>query len=229
MQNFLLFCKKKLTFSILHSYFTKHSHQFIYSTHLFNKIFISLTLFIYSQNPLISASAWALSPTDQPHQSTILTPINPNRKSISHQYSSTFANTAINESQWNFQNPPKPYSTTSLPPPTKKTPSPSSLSLRNSNSLPIHELLLLSPSPHRKFKTRLIDQLEMAEELVEPNGSRRRYKSRAAQTSLPPPKNPNEPNLSQTLVTDEGEEKQKRSEKMIERYSVCLEEREKYN
>ena len=67
----------------------------------------------------------------------------------------------------------------------------------------------------------------MAEELVKPNGSRWRYKSKAAQTSLPPPKNPNEPNLSQTLVTDEGEEKQKRSEKMIERYSVCLEEREK--
>ena len=146
MQNFLLFCKKKLTFSILHSYFTKHSHQFIYSTHLFNKIFISLTLFIYSQNPLISAPTWALSPTDQPHQSTILPLINPNRKSISHHYSSTFANTAINESQRNFQNPPKPYSTTSLPPPTKKTPSPSSLSLRNSNSLPIHVLLLLSPS-----------------------------------------------------------------------------------
>ena len=67
----------------------------------------------------------------------------------------------------------------------------------------------------------------MAEEPVEPNGSRRRGKSRAAQTSLPPPKNPNEPQLSQNLVTDEGEEKQERTEKMIERDSVCLEEREK--
>ena len=227
MQNFLLFCKKKLTFSILHSYFTKHSHQFIYSTHLFNKIFISLTLLIYSQNPLISASAWALSPTDQPHQSTILPPINPNRKSISHHCSSTFANIAINESQRNFQNPPKPYSTTSLPPPTKKTPSPSSLSLRNFNSLPIHELLLLSPSPHRKSKTCLTNWLKMAKEPVEPNGSCWRCKIRAAQTSLPPPKNPNEPKLSQTLVTDEGEKKQERTEKMIERDSVCLEEREK--
>ena len=169
-------CKICIFFLFYIPTFTKHPYQFIYSTHLFNKIFISLTLFIYSQNPLINAPAWALSPTNQPHQSTILPLINPNRKSISHHYSSTFANTAINESQRNFQNPPKPYSTTSLPPPTKKTPSPSSLSLRNSNSLPIHVLLLLSPSPHRKSKTRLTDQLEMAEEPVEPNGSRRRCK-----------------------------------------------------
>ncbi|GMY10197.1 reticulon-like protein B17 [Fagus crenata] len=72
-----------------------------------------------------------------------------------------------------------------IPPPSlKKTPSPASLSLRNSNSLPLHELLLLSPSPLRKSKTRLTDRLEMAEELVEPNGSRRRCKSRAAQMGL---------------------------------------------
>ena len=71
-----------------------------------------------------------------------------------------------------------------LSPPTKKTPSPSTESLRNSNSLPIHELLLLSPSPRRKSKTRLTDRLEMAEEPVEPNGSRRRCKSRAAQMGL---------------------------------------------
>ena len=115
-----------------------------------------------------------------------------------------------------------------IPPPSlKKTPSPATLSLRNSNSLPLHELLLLSPSLHRKSKTRLTDRLEMVEEPVEPNGSCRRCKSRAAQTSLPPPKNPNEPKLSQTLVTDEGEEKKERIEKMIERDSVCLKEREK--
>ena len=71
-----------------------------------------------------------------------------------------------------------------LSPPTKKTPSPSTESLRNSNSLPIHELLLLSPSPRRKSKTRLTDRLEMAEEPVESNGSRRRCKSRAAQMGL---------------------------------------------
>lgn len=72
-----------------------------------------------------------------------------------------------------------------IPPPSlKKTPSPATLSLRNSNSLPLHELLLLSPSPLRKSKTRLTDRLEMAEELVEPNGSRRRCKSRAAQMGL---------------------------------------------
>ena len=73
-----------------------------------------------------------------------------------------------------------------ISPTTKKTPSPSTgtESLRNSNSLPIHELLLLSPSPRRKSKTRLTDRLEMAEEPVEPNGSRRRCKSRAAQMGL---------------------------------------------
>ena len=96
--------EKNLLFLFYTPTFTKHPHQFIYSTHLFNKIFISLTLFIYSRNPLISAPAWALSPTNQPHQSTILPPINPNRKSISHHCSSTFANTTINECQWNFQN-----------------------------------------------------------------------------------------------------------------------------
>ena len=56
VQIFCLFCKKKPTFSILQEktyffYFTypllqKHSHQFIYSTHLFNKIFILFTFFI---------------------------------------------------------------------------------------------------------------------------------------------------------------------------------------
>ena len=35
-------------------------------------------------------------------------------------------------------------------------------------------------------------------------------------TSLPPPKNPNELKLSQTLVTDEGEEKQERTEIRID-------------
>ena len=48
MQIFCLFCKKKPTFSILPSTFTKHPYQFIYSTHLFNKIFILFTFFIIS-------------------------------------------------------------------------------------------------------------------------------------------------------------------------------------
>ncbi|XP_041004911.1 reticulon-like protein B17 [Juglans microcarpa x Juglans regia] len=64
------------------------------------------------------------------------------------------------------------------------TPSPSTLSLRTSNSIPLHELLLLSSSPLRKSKTRLADRLDMAEEQVEAAGSRRRCKSRTAQMGL---------------------------------------------
>ena len=47
MQIFLLFCtKKKLLFLFYSPIFTKHQHQFIYYTHLFNKIFIILQFFI---------------------------------------------------------------------------------------------------------------------------------------------------------------------------------------
>ena len=49
---------KKVTFSILYTYFyktSKQQHQFIYSTHLFNKIFILLQFFIiFSPSPLLS-------------------------------------------------------------------------------------------------------------------------------------------------------------------------------
>ncbi|KAH1098552.1 hypothetical protein J1N35_015473 [Gossypium stocksii] len=67
--------------------------------------------------------------------------------------------------------------------------SPSPLSLRSStNSLPLQELLLLSPaSPLRRSRTRLADRLEMAEEVgaAEPGGgSRRKCKSRASQTGV---------------------------------------------
>ena len=48
MQTFLLFCTKKLLFLFYTPIFTKHLHQFIYSTHLFNKIFILFTIFYYS-------------------------------------------------------------------------------------------------------------------------------------------------------------------------------------
>ncbi|KAJ4822215.1 hypothetical protein Tsubulata_013580 [Turnera subulata] len=56
---------------------------------------------------------------------------------------------------------------------------PSALSLRSStNSLPLPELLLLSPSPSRKSRTRLMDRLEMPEDAgVEPASHRRRHKS----------------------------------------------------
>ncbi|OAY34012.1 reticulon-like protein B17 [Manihot esculenta] len=70
-----------------------------------------------------------------------------------------------------------------MPSPAKKTPSTSlALSLRSStNSLPFRDLLLLSPSP-RKSRSRLADRIEVTEEAaMEPTGSRRRCKSRAAQ------------------------------------------------
>lgn len=68
----------------------------------------------------------------------------------------------------------------------KRTPTPSALSLKSPASLPLHELLLLSPSPLRKSsKARLADRLEMAEEAVaDPVGSRRRCRSRTAQLGL---------------------------------------------
>ena len=47
MQIFYLFCKKNLLFLFYTSTFIKHSHQFIYFTHLFNKIFILFTFFYY--------------------------------------------------------------------------------------------------------------------------------------------------------------------------------------
>lgn len=74
-----------------------------------------------------------------------------------------------------------------VPSPSPKkaaTTSPSTLSLRTSNSLPLHELLLLSSSPLRKSKTRLADRLDMTEEQVEAAASRRRCKSRTAQMGL---------------------------------------------
>ena len=40
------FTQKNLLFLVYTSTFTKHLHQFIYSTHLFNKIFIILLIFI---------------------------------------------------------------------------------------------------------------------------------------------------------------------------------------
>ncbi|GAY65471.1 hypothetical protein CUMW_241330 [Citrus unshiu] len=59
--------------------------------------------------------------------------------------------------------------------------------------VPLRELLLLSPSPNRKSRTRLTDRLDMSEELgVEPNGARRRCKTRGGQMGLvgcPSPRN----------------------------------------
>ncbi|KAL9454249.1 hypothetical protein AB3S75_009779 [Citrus x aurantiifolia] len=51
--------------------------------------------------------------------------------------------------------------------------------------VPLRELLLLSPSPKRKSRTRLTERLDMSEELgLEPNGSRRRCKTRGGQMGL---------------------------------------------
>ncbi|TQE03899.1 hypothetical protein C1H46_010563 [Malus baccata] len=68
----------------------------------------------------------------------------------------------------------------------KMTPSPSTHSLKSSESLPLRELLLLSPSPLRKrSKTRLTDRLEMADDpVVEVPGLRRKCKSRGSQMGL---------------------------------------------
>ncbi|KAJ8432830.1 hypothetical protein Cgig2_008544 [Carnegiea gigantea] len=72
-------------------------------------------------------------------------------------------------------------------PPKRRTPSstPSKLSIRPRNCIPLHELLLLSP-PVRKSKTRLSDRLEMADDGVEP---RRRCKSRGSSNGVPSPRN----------------------------------------
>ena len=43
---FVYFTRKNLLFLVYTSTFTKHLHQFIYSTHLINKIFIILLIFI---------------------------------------------------------------------------------------------------------------------------------------------------------------------------------------
>ncbi|XP_011029062.1 PREDICTED: reticulon-like protein B17 isoform X2 [Populus euphratica] len=68
-----------------------------------------------------------------------------------------------------------------IPSSEKKTPS--SLSLKSStNSLPLQEQLLLSPSPLRKSRNRLVDRYEIPEEgVLERNGYRRRCKGRGSQ------------------------------------------------
>lgn len=77
---------------------------------------------------------------------------------------------------------------TSSSPSPKRTPP----SLKSSGPLPLHELLLLSPSPiPRRSKTRLADRLEMADEpIAETPGPRRRCKSsRASQMGCASPRN----------------------------------------
>ncbi|PON98231.1 hypothetical protein TorRG33x02_060610, partial [Trema orientale] len=51
-------------------------------------------------------------------------------------------------------------------------------------SIPLQELILLSSSPLQRSKAHLVDQLEMADELMEPIGCTRRCKSRTSQLDL---------------------------------------------
>lgn len=57
------------------------------------------------------------------------------------------------------------------------------------NALPLHELLLLSPSPLRRSKTRLADKLELVDDGVELNGVRRRRRSRNSAIGASPRNN----------------------------------------
>ncbi|KAF5199359.1 Reticulon-like protein b17 [Thalictrum thalictroides] len=66
--------------------------------------------------------------------------------------------------------------------PIKKIPS--SPFSKEPKNLPLKELLLLSPSPKRRSKTRLIDRPEMAEEPVDIVVPRRRCKNRASPMGL---------------------------------------------
>ena len=69
---FVYFARKNLFFLFYTSTFTKHLHQFIYSTHLFNKIFILFTFFYYFlPSPLwhkltTSSSPSTPTPSQQP-------------------------------------------------------------------------------------------------------------------------------------------------------------------
>lgn len=69
------------------------------------------------------------------------------------------------------------------------SPSPSPNKPPYGNGLPLHELLLLSPSPLRRSKTRLADKLELADDGVEPNGVRRRRRSRNSAIGASPRNN----------------------------------------
>ena len=69
VQIFCLFYKKKIYFFLFYtSIFIKHSHQFIYSTHLFNKIFIFLIFLLFSHSWPLSLSL-SLSQTQPPSSS----------------------------------------------------------------------------------------------------------------------------------------------------------------
>ena len=66
---FLLFCtkKKNILFLFYTSIFTKHPHQSIYSTHLFNKILILLTFFVIFFSYFLHCLSLPLRPNHHQH------------------------------------------------------------------------------------------------------------------------------------------------------------------
>ncbi|KAL2937858.1 Reticulon-like protein B17 [Bienertia sinuspersici] len=87
------------------------------------------------------------------------------------------------ESDHNLQIPHFSVEYAPSPSPTKKQKTPSKLSINKpKNFLPLHDHLLLSPSPVRKSRTRLSDRLDMVDDQSE---HRRRCKSRTSSNGLP--------------------------------------------
>ena len=85
MQNFLLFCTKNLFFLFYTLIFTKYPHQFIYSTHLFNKIFIIFPFFtILSLTTFLSHTQSKRTETHLP-QNNSLSLTDPNHHHTNHQ------------------------------------------------------------------------------------------------------------------------------------------------
>ena len=68
------FAQKNLFFLFYTSNFTKHPHQSIYSTHLFNKIFILLLVFIIFFTYFLYCLSLHLKPNHHHHHYCLLTP-----------------------------------------------------------------------------------------------------------------------------------------------------------
>ena len=97
------FARKNLLFLFYTSTFIKHPHQFIYSTHLFNKIFIFFTFFYYfipsplSHRLITSSSPSTPTPSQQPfnkiwpliHQSSTTTITTTTTTTMIHRSSTT--------------------------------------------------------------------------------------------------------------------------------------------
>ena len=73
VQIFCIFYKKNLLFLFYTSTFTKYSYQFIYFTHLFNKIFILLHFLLFSHSWPLSLSL-SQRPSHHHHHSVTIKP-----------------------------------------------------------------------------------------------------------------------------------------------------------